>query len=398
MAKVSGLNVETVRRLRGVVDFYYWKSILVARKWPETGKKGWSDRQYAARAAFKKSRAAMASQGDNVKDFWRFFARNKPETWPAVFTRWYMEYWKETGRVPPVMTNLTASRASPSLKIDFEMCGIDAVNVCVVYGQSVPAAVQYVPGKSCGQKKYVIKPGPSVCFPATKIPNVLYDGDAGSKYQGGGYISYGTAGSTWPELFAHAWQKMDTVPDHSYSPASCHQLAKKEDFEGSDRAVVSAGWQDIFWYADDYVAAFGLVAPDFLRVWVNPTPLVGLDGTVREGRAGLTHDMSLTPDWWDLTGVLKMPVWIGGHFSWYSRFNVVPYPEHYVPNLGYEQRVGFVWDGTADMRVKAFGPDTCQWTVTIPESALSGLDPMLVFKDSDGILLPDPPIQNQSVV
>jgi len=398
MAKVSGLNAEIVRRLRGTVDFYYWKSVLVARKWPERSKKGWADSQLASREAFKKSRAAMAAQSDDVKNYWRLFARGKPETWPAVFTRWYMEYWKAVGSVPAAMTALVASRASPALKIDFQMCGIDAVNACVVVGQQVPAAVQFVPGKSCGKNKIVIKPGPAVCFPCTKISNMLYDCDTGWMFQGNGYQAYGTVGTTWPELFLDAWHEIETNPQGGWPFQPMYQVAKKESFAGADRALVYCGWNDIFWDADDYVLHYGQVAPDSLRVWVNALPYIGLDGTVREERFGQLHDMSSTPDWWYFQGGLKIPQLIGGHWCWWSRFNVSPYPEHFISTLGYEQRVGFQWVAWPGSRAEAFGPELCRWTVTIPESALMDPNCMIVFKDSNGFVLPAPPIQNHYVV
>ena len=70
MAIVKSFSAEMVRDLSGVVDFYYWKGIPVARLWPRKSKIPPSEAMISAQAAFTQSRIDLRSVSCAVRAAW----------------------------------------------------------------------------------------------------------------------------------------------------------------------------------------------------------------------------------------------------------------------------------------------------------------------------------------
>lgn len=67
----SPINMNVVRAMRGIIDFYYWKGLGVARKWPRRAQQPNSVRQLAARAQMTQMHAILKSLPKAWHDFWK---------------------------------------------------------------------------------------------------------------------------------------------------------------------------------------------------------------------------------------------------------------------------------------------------------------------------------------
>jgi hypothetical protein len=69
--------MNVIRFFRGTVDFYYWKGIAVARKWPRAPQQPNSGGQLAARAAFALAIRTIRDQPPAWHDAWKNVAPPK---------------------------------------------------------------------------------------------------------------------------------------------------------------------------------------------------------------------------------------------------------------------------------------------------------------------------------
>jgi len=103
MAKVSGFSKATIRRYKDVIDFYYWKGIPVARKWPDRSPKKPSAGQQASMAAFSEANASLKKLSTHLREYWASLAKGKSYSWPDEFRGKFMKYWSKTREYPAIM-------------------------------------------------------------------------------------------------------------------------------------------------------------------------------------------------------------------------------------------------------------------------------------------------------
>jgi hypothetical protein len=103
MAVVKSFSAEMVRDFAGVVDFYYWKGIPVARRWPRKTTILPSSAMWAARTAFIQSRRDLALMPGAVREAWASVSFGKKQAWLDYYTAIYMRYFKLYRVYPPVV-------------------------------------------------------------------------------------------------------------------------------------------------------------------------------------------------------------------------------------------------------------------------------------------------------
>jgi len=103
VAKVKSFDKERIKRLHGVIDFYYWKGIPVARKWPDWSHFKPSEKQKGSMAAFAQAMKDMKLITPHVRDVWRSLCLGKKPFWFDDYKSKYMGYWRDKGVLPNVM-------------------------------------------------------------------------------------------------------------------------------------------------------------------------------------------------------------------------------------------------------------------------------------------------------
>jgi hypothetical protein len=103
MARVKHISQETIKALAGIIDFYYWKGIPCARKWPDWTHFKPSPRQKASMEAFKKIRADLKKLQIEVVNLWRQSCIGKGNSWVDLFTFLWFQFWKNGIDPAPVL-------------------------------------------------------------------------------------------------------------------------------------------------------------------------------------------------------------------------------------------------------------------------------------------------------
>jgi len=121
MAKVRHISLETIKALSGIIDFYYWKGIPCARKWPDWTHFRPSARQKASMEAFKKIRADLKKLQIEVVNLWRQSCVGKANSWVDLFTFLWFQFWKNGIDPAPVLTRyrITETQETIFLEMDF---------------------------------------------------------------------------------------------------------------------------------------------------------------------------------------------------------------------------------------------------------------------------------------
>jgi hypothetical protein len=109
VAKVKSFSAEMVRDLSGVVDFYYWKKIPVARLWPRKTNLPPSAAMLGARNAFTQSRIDLRSVQGPARVAWSVSSTGKKQAWLDYYTSIFMRTWRDFKRYPPVVTSFIFS-------------------------------------------------------------------------------------------------------------------------------------------------------------------------------------------------------------------------------------------------------------------------------------------------
>ena len=105
MAKVKSFSKEMIDKLSGVIDFYYWKGIPVARRWPRKTDKLPSAPMLAARAAFTESRIDLRLVSGKVRQAWASASIGIKEAWLDYYTSVFMRIFKNYKRSVAVVQN-----------------------------------------------------------------------------------------------------------------------------------------------------------------------------------------------------------------------------------------------------------------------------------------------------
>jgi len=105
MAKVKHFSKAQIKRLSGVVDFYYWKDIAVARKWPDWSNPKLSAGTRASMAAYTQAMKDLKLVTTHLRDVWRTLCIGKSTAWVDDYKKKYMGYWKIHKTYPAVMVD-----------------------------------------------------------------------------------------------------------------------------------------------------------------------------------------------------------------------------------------------------------------------------------------------------
>jgi len=91
MARLKNLPAQAlVDTLAGYVDYYYWKQIPVARKWPHWPARVAHDLEKAAQERFAYAQQMWAFLPEFLKAQYRLMAMSTPVTARDIFTRAYL--------------------------------------------------------------------------------------------------------------------------------------------------------------------------------------------------------------------------------------------------------------------------------------------------------------------
>lgn len=91
MARIKGgLSQATVDTLAGSIDFYYWKGMLVARKWPRWPRRLPHPDEKDAQDSFAYASRMWKWLPTFLKDQYRIMAVSTPVTGRDIFTRAYI--------------------------------------------------------------------------------------------------------------------------------------------------------------------------------------------------------------------------------------------------------------------------------------------------------------------
>jgi len=120
MAKVRHISLETIKALSGIIDFYYWKGIPVARKWPDWTHFRPSPRQKASMEALKKIWSDIKKLSPEVIDLWRQSCVGKTNSWIDLFKYLWYSYWKNGIDPAPVLTNYTKTETDTEIILEMD--------------------------------------------------------------------------------------------------------------------------------------------------------------------------------------------------------------------------------------------------------------------------------------
>ena len=92
MARLTALPEQAIiDKLKGVIDFYLWKGIPCARKWPYYRKREPTPLEKANQDAFAYCNAIAPFLPEYVKDQYKRMAQGTPLTWRDLWVRAYMQ-------------------------------------------------------------------------------------------------------------------------------------------------------------------------------------------------------------------------------------------------------------------------------------------------------------------
>jgi len=119
LAKVRTFTRETVKTFAGFLDFYYWKGIPCVRSWPRRQTTALAPSRIAAQNAFTISRKYLKEMDPGTRLAWlNAFPKGKI-AWLDQYTGLFMEYYSQTGTVPPQITNFSSGTDGDDTYISF---------------------------------------------------------------------------------------------------------------------------------------------------------------------------------------------------------------------------------------------------------------------------------------
>jgi len=120
MAKVKAFGREQVKMFAGTIDFYYWRGIPVARKWPKKPTPPYTEKQAAAMQAMAQSRQDLKQLSGKVISAWRQQAQGLRAPWLDEYTKQYMLYWGMYHTLPHVLQDYSITEEGDNYKIEAE--------------------------------------------------------------------------------------------------------------------------------------------------------------------------------------------------------------------------------------------------------------------------------------
>jgi len=121
MAKVSHISRETIKALSGQIDFYYWKKIPVARKWPDWTNFKPSQNQQKSMQQFKEIRQAIKGISNKVRDNWRQATTGKTNSWVDLFTYLSFQQYKAGQQQIQYLQDYTKTETDEEITIELTL-------------------------------------------------------------------------------------------------------------------------------------------------------------------------------------------------------------------------------------------------------------------------------------
>lgn len=88
----------TIAESKGIIDFYYWKGIPVARKWPAFTRTTFTDPEIQSQALFTLVAKATGAVSTQLADLYKALPQADGTTWVDLFRATYMGAgWFEDG-------------------------------------------------------------------------------------------------------------------------------------------------------------------------------------------------------------------------------------------------------------------------------------------------------------
>ncbi len=117
-----------------MIDFYYWKGIPCARKWPDRSPKKPSAGQKASMAAFSEANASLKLLSTHLREYWASLSVGKSYFWPDEFRGKFMKYWQKYRTYPNIILDFKDEGSSSPRKICFKIRDPGHIRMCVYKG------------------------------------------------------------------------------------------------------------------------------------------------------------------------------------------------------------------------------------------------------------------------
>jgi len=122
MAIVGSISVETIERLRGVIDFYMLRGITpVARSWPKKPKPPYTALQAEAMAVFAIANKSMREISPNMLETWRVGSVGKKASWTDAYRALIMKYWKLKRSIAPIALDYEVIETETEFTVSWDL-------------------------------------------------------------------------------------------------------------------------------------------------------------------------------------------------------------------------------------------------------------------------------------
>lgn len=129
------LNEEIFQQLKGVVDFYYWKSLLCARAYPKSIQQPGTPAQRTTWNAFNDARLFFKLLTQSDKKAYKYLAGGSHFTWRDLFMKVFLKGWWIEKRAPPMLYGLKVRNDKGKLKICATPTRTTSLRVCYQHGE-----------------------------------------------------------------------------------------------------------------------------------------------------------------------------------------------------------------------------------------------------------------------
>jgi len=107
MAKFWEISKRTVDAFRKTIDFYYWRGMPIARKWPQGPVSAPTTSQKRSQYAFKQTRKRLKEHFWYKKDLSRELYKGISQAWLDHYTGSFLQYYHFWKTIPPIITSIT---------------------------------------------------------------------------------------------------------------------------------------------------------------------------------------------------------------------------------------------------------------------------------------------------
>jgi len=287
MARVKSFSLEQVKALAGTIDFYYWKGIPVARKWPDWSRFKPSPAQAASMEAFATIRADVKRISPTIRDLWRAACVGRTNAWVDLFTFLWFQYWRQGVSPAPVLLDVSKQVQGNNLVLSFSFSAPPSSHL--VIGDGFYKGVRRTT-ESKGRREHCwdppipippvspIPPVPIVSPPSGQVQVEMWDMGLGCR-SSGYWASWGSC------------EDAKNIARQKYDSYSCHSLWSS--FLARIEAICF--YHHMEGYPDYWIASYDSYASDrivMLWAWYDQHPGMDPDVLIFEDDPGA----------WDIVG------------------------------------------------------------------------------------------------